>query len=139
MRATVMHSAPGYLLVFSSAEEDFPLGYVHRAALAIELLTGNRADVQRLVTLTPCLPVSISLDEALRQLNRKQAELGILCDQQGTPLGACTRECLQQLASATSSYAAERPDKTSNTESMNRQCAEAALGEQQWNFLPWPC
>lgn len=100
MRATVMHSAPGYLLVFSSAEEAFPLGYVHRAALAIELLTGNRADVHRLVTLTPCLPVSIGLDEALRQLNRKQTELGILCDQQGTPLGACTRECLQQLASA---------------------------------------
>lgn len=98
MRATVMHSASGYLLVFSSAEEAFPLGYVHRAALAIELLTGNRADVHRLVTLTPYLPISISLGEALRLLGRKQAELGILCDLQGTALGCCTRECLQQLA-----------------------------------------
>lgn len=98
MRAAVMHSPPGYLLVFASAEEDFPLGYVHRTPLAIELLTGNRADVQRLVTLTPCLPISISLGEALRLLGRKQAELGILCDLKGAALGCCTRECLQQLA-----------------------------------------
>ena len=98
MRTAVMHSAHSYLLVFRSSEEDFPLGYVHRTPLAIELLTGNRADVQRLVTLTPCLPISISLGEALRLLDRKQAELGILCDLQGAALGCCTRECLQQLA-----------------------------------------
>ena len=98
MRAAVMHSPPGYLMVFASGEEDFPLGYVHSTPLAIELLTGNRADVQRLVTLTPCLPVSISLGEALRLLDRKQAELGILCDLQGAALGCYTRERLQQLA-----------------------------------------
>lgn len=85
----------GYFLAFRTPEETFPLGYVLRTQLAGELLKGNRADVQALVTIAPCLPVPISLGEALRILRGKHAELGILCDLNGAAIGCCTSESLQ--------------------------------------------
>lgn len=84
----------GYFLAFRTPEETFPLGYVLRTQLAVELLRGNRADVQGLVTIAPCLPVPISLGEALRILRDNHAELGILCDLHGAAIGCCTRESL---------------------------------------------
>lgn len=98
MRDAVMHMQHLYCLVFASPGDAFPLGYVARKALVVELLTGNRPDVLRLVTIFPCLPVSISVDEALRVLIRKHAELGVLCGLDGAAIGLCGRESLGRLA-----------------------------------------
>jgi CBS domain containing-hemolysin-like protein len=84
--------------VFASPDDGFPLGYVARKRLAVELLTGNRPDILRLVTIAPCLPISISVNEALRVLVRKQAQLGVLCNSEGAAIGLCSREILLRLA-----------------------------------------
>jgi CBS domain containing-hemolysin-like protein len=88
----------GYLLVFGKPGDAFPLGYAAKKLLTVELLTGNRPDVLRLVSIAPCLPVSISHGEALRVLARKHAQLGVLCDLEGTATGLCTRESLLHVA-----------------------------------------
>lgn len=98
MRDTVMRMQGDYCLVFASPDDSFPLGYVARKRLAVELLTGNRPDVLRLVSIAPCLPISISVGEALRVLVRKQAQLGVLCDREGAAIGLCSREVLLCLA-----------------------------------------
>jgi CBS domain containing-hemolysin-like protein len=98
MRDAVMRMQPGYCLVFSSPDDTFPLGYAAKKQLAVELLTGNRPDVLRLVTITPCFPISVGIDEALRTLTRKHAQLGVLCDLSGAAIGLCTRESLLRLA-----------------------------------------
>jgi CBS domain containing-hemolysin-like protein len=98
MRDAVMRLQRDYCLVFASPDDGFPLGYVARKRLAVELLTGNRPDILRLVTIAPCLPISISVNEALRVLVRKHAQLGVLCNREGAAIGLCTREILLCLA-----------------------------------------
>lgn len=83
-------------LVFTSADDDFPLGYATRESLRAELL-GHAPDLLSRIIVPPCLPVSISVDEAIRLLSRKQAELGVLCDLDGTLIGLCTRSSLLNL------------------------------------------
>jgi len=98
MRDAVMGMQPAYCLVFNSPDDTFPLGYAAKKQLAVELLTGNRPDVLRLVTITPCFPISVGIDEALRTLTRKHAQLGVLCDLSGAAIGLCTRESLLRMA-----------------------------------------
>lgn len=94
MREVVMRMRGDYCLVVESPAEKAPLGYLHKRRLLVELLTGNRSDIRRLVAIAPNISASFDTEQALQMLASKNASAGLLCDSAGAAIGLFTRESL---------------------------------------------
>lgn len=94
MRASIMRARLDLLLVYGTPQDRYPQGAVARRSLAIELLTGNRPDIPRLVSPIACLPDTFLLDEALRELTHQKAQFCVICAPDGEAIGLCSREGL---------------------------------------------
>ena len=91
MREVVMHMhmRGDYCLVFEARADRVPLGYVYKRQLIVELLTGNRPDIRRLVAVAPKITSSLPAEQAVKVL--ASTSVGLLCDADGAIIGLLTR------------------------------------------------
>ncbi|WP_137822236.1 hypothetical protein [Pseudomonas sp. D(2018)] len=109
MRQIIMQSQHSCLVVLDGTSAGSPRGYILKKQLAIELLTGNRPNLERLIVFGPSFAADVSLAEAASGLAASDAHLGSVLSE-GRLIGIVTPSDVENaLAKSQISEPANRP------------------------------